>query len=39
MWEELEDFIMKALEIGPHTPTAPPELTSKGLIRRYAKRK
>ncbi|NLB70348.1 MAG: ISNCY family transposase [Lentisphaerae bacterium] len=38
-WEELEDFIMKALEIGPHTPTAPPELTSKGLIRRYAKRK
>jgi hypothetical protein len=38
-WEDFEDFVMKALEIGPHAPTAPPELTSKGLIRRYAKRK
>ena len=38
-WEDFEDFVMKALEIGPHAPAAPPELTSKGLIRRYAKRK
>jgi len=38
-WEELEDFIMKALEIGPYAPTSPPELTSKGLIRRYPRHK
>jgi hypothetical protein len=38
-WEDFENFIMKAHEIGPHAPTAPPELTKKGLIRRYAKRK
>ena len=35
-WEEIEDFIMRTLEIGPHAPAAPPELTSKGLIRRYS---
>ena len=38
-WENFEDFVMKALELGPHAPAAPPELTKKGLIRRYAKRK
>ena len=38
-WEDFEDFVMKALGIGPHAPAAPPELTKKGLIRRYAKRK
>jgi len=38
-WEDFEDFVMRALEIGPHAPEAPPELTSKGLIRRCAKRK
>ena len=38
-WEDAEDFIMRSLEIGTHAPTAPPELTSKGLIRRYAARK
>jgi hypothetical protein len=35
-WEEIEDFIMRTLEIGPHAPVAPPKLTSKGLIRRYS---
>ena len=38
-WEDFEDFVMKAHQLGPHAPAAPPELTSKGLIRRYAKRK
>ncbi|MFA6631759.1 MAG: hypothetical protein WCU90_05630, partial [Kiritimatiellia bacterium] len=38
-WEDFEDFVMKAHQLGPHSPAAPPELTSKGLIRRYAKRK
>jgi len=38
-WDEAEDFIMRSLEIGPHAPAAPPELTTKGLIRRYAARK
>ena len=30
---------MKALQLGPHAPAAPPELTKKGLVRRYAKRR
>lgn len=38
-WDDFEDFVMRALRLGPHAPAAPPELTSKGLIRRYAKRK
>jgi hypothetical protein len=38
-WDEAEDFIMRSLEIGSHAPAAPPELTSKGLIRRYSGRK
>ena len=38
-WDDFEDFVMKALQLGPHAPAAPPELTKKGLIRRYAKRK
>lgn len=38
-WEDLEDFILKAHELGPYAPAAPPELTTKGLIRRNAKRK
>jgi len=38
-WDDFEDFVMKAHQLGPHSPAAPPELTSKGLIRRYAKRK
>jgi len=38
-WDDFEDFVMKAHGLGPHAPAAPPELTSKGLIRRYAKRK
>ena len=36
-WEDFEDFVMKAHQLGPHAPAAPPELTSKGLSRRYAK--
>lgn len=38
-WEHLEDFILKAHELGPYAPASPPELTTKGLIRRYPKRK
>lgn len=38
-WEDFEDFIMKAHGLGPHAPAAPPELTSKGLLRRNARRK
>ena len=38
-WEDLEDFILKAHELGPYAPATPPELTKKGLIRRNAKRK
>ena len=38
-WDDFEDFVLKAHRLGPHAPAAPPELTSKGLIRRYAKRK
>lgn len=38
-WDDFEDFVMKAHGLGPHAPAAPPELTSKGLIRRHAKRK
>ena len=37
--DDFEDSVMKAHRLGPHAPAAPPELTSKGLIRRYAKRK
>ena len=38
-WDDFEDFVMKALQLGPHAPAAPPELTKKGLVRRYAKRR
>jgi len=38
-WGDLEDFMLKAHELGPYAPDSPPELTKKGLIRRNAKRK
>ena len=38
-WEDLEHFILKAHELGPYAPASPPELTTKGLLRRYPKRK
>ncbi len=38
-WEDFEDFVMKAHQLGPHAPTAPPELTTKGLLKRNPTRK
>jgi len=38
-WADFEDFLLKSHKLGPHAPADPPELTSKGLLRRSARRR